>query len=129
MFLAISSALLLGTTGAPFVGSFGGHDRVIEGRTRWERFDLVVTNTTDAERRIGLCPGNAEMTQLTSQGSSHSAFAVKFDDEGWSFSCDEKSVAAGESVTIGVFFRPRYEPGTRRSVTVDTSVGSFIIGR
>ena len=127
MVLALSTAALVAVSSPAFVASFGGYDQRNDPGTRWERFDLVIENTTDADRSVGLCPSDADMVLLTNQRSTRSAFAVKFDDASWSFGCDEKMVAAGESVTIGLFFRPGFEFGPRRSINVETSVGSFVL--
>ena len=127
MAMTILTAAVLTVSSPAFVGSFGGYDQRNDPGTRWERFDLVIENTTGNERAIGLCADDADMTLLTNQRSTRSAFAIKLDDANWSFGCEEKLVAAGESVTIGLFFRPGFEFGPRRTINVETNVGSFVL--
>ena len=127
MMLAVLNAALLSLTQPAFAGSFGGYDERNDPGTRWERFDLVITNNTEAERSIGLCPRDADMILKTHQRSTRSAFAVKVDDEDWSFSCAEKLVAPGENVTFGMFFRPAFATGPSRTIEVDTNVGRFLL--
>ena len=127
MVLAVSAAAILAVSSPAFVGSFGGYDQRNDPGTRWERFDLMIENTTEVERSIGLCTSDADMVLLTNQRSARSAFAIKLDDDNWSFGCDEKVVAPGESVKIGLFFRPGFEFGPRRTINVETNVGSFVL--
>ncbi|WP_209347804.1 hypothetical protein [Pontixanthobacter sp. CEM42] len=124
--LSLITAAALAATPA-VVGTFGGYEQSI-GETRWERFDLVLTNNSAEQQSVSLCPTDADMVLQTHQKSTRSAFAVKFDDQDWSFNCTSKDLAAGETLTLGMFFRPAFQPGPSRKIEVKTSVGSYILG-
>ncbi|MCK0128193.1 hypothetical protein [Erythrobacter sp. F6033] len=110
-----------------FSGEFSGYHFDQTTPNRWERFDLVLTNETEAVSEIKVCPNQAQMVMRDHQRSEIGAFAIKFDDANWSYSCETRSVDAGESVTLKLFFRARHAPGPQRDVTVQTSAGDFMI--
>ncbi|GMN01289.1 hypothetical protein [Erythrobacter sp. MTPC3] len=128
MLMSAFTALAVAASPPAIVGSFGGYDERNDPGTRWERFDLVLTNTGTDTQTVSLCPADADMVLQNHRASTRNAFAIKFDDEAWSFSCDEQELAAGESTTVGMFFRPGDETGPSRKIEVATSVGNFILG-
>ncbi|MBV7260078.1 VCBS domain-containing protein [Erythrobacter crassostreae] len=126
MFLDLALLASVAVTPA-FSGEFVGYHFDQTTPNRWERFDLVLTNDTDQPSEIKACPDQAQMIMRDHQRSKIGAFAVKFDDGNWSYSCETRSVEAGQSVTLKLFFRARYEPGPQRDITVQTSGGDFVI--
>ena len=125
MLALLSAALLAPASGV--VGNFVGYEER-NAATRWERFDLALINTTDATQTVSLCPTDADVVLQTHQRSTQSAFALKFDDDSWTFNCTSKELEAGNTLTLGMFFRPAFEPGPSRRIELKTSVGSYIVG-
>nr|WP_298928323.1 hypothetical protein [uncultured Erythrobacter sp.] len=122
-------ALLASAAAPAFSGEFGGYHFDRTTPNRWERFDLVLTNETDETETVGTCPKQAEMVLKTTQASRSSAFAIKFEDDSWSFGCSSRSVQPGESITLSLYFRTAFEGGERRDIFVETSAGDFVITR
>ena len=69
------SVLAIGASPAPhiFTGEMVGYDRRQEQTTRWERFDLRLTNNTDKPQSLGACAKDTDMVLKTPQGSTTSA--------------------------------------------------------
>lgn len=124
--LTVLTAIALAQAPA-VVGTFAGYEERNAG-TRWERFDLELTNTTSVVQTVSLCPPDADMVLETHQKSTRSAFALKFDDQAWTWNCTSKELAAGSTLKLGMFFRPAFTTGPSRKIEVTTSVGKFILG-
>ncbi len=129
MFFEAIAMMAVATAPAPvFTGEFVGYKKRQQIEARWERFDLKLTNNSKGEQKLGVCPMDADIVLKTRQASQWSAFAIKFDKEDWSFGCEERAIAPGESTTLSLFFRPDFEPGPQRYISVKTTKGDFLVG-
>lgn len=129
MFFEALAMLAVATSPTPtptFTGEMVGYKQRNDN-SRWERFDLQLTNETDEAQELGICAKHADMVLRTKQASTRSAFAIKFDDEAWSFGCKTRSIAAGESTTVSMYFRPAFEFGPSRYISLKTNKGDFLI--
>lgn len=107
----------------------GYHHYISPNAPGWERFDVMLTNTTDEARELSVCPSAARMTSDTVRSPKFGAFAISFDEEDWTFNCSTRSLAPGEKVEVGMFFRLQAYQSRNRSIALETNLGSFVLDR
>jgi len=100
------------TVSAVYAGSEFRNDQ-----SQWGRYDLVLFNAADEPSEVALCPDHPEMvvaldpSVARDQEVREAGFAIKFGDDDWSFNCSARTLAPGESVRLGLFFRPDWSNG------------------
>lgn len=110
---------------------FEGYDWRIDQFRTWERLDVSLTNTSGAAQSLSVCPSDAELLVQSHRVEATNAFAIKFDNEGWSHSCKARELAPGQSVKLGVYFRSdarwqnHREVNADRFLSIDTSLGNI----
>lgn len=132
---ALSAATLTISPGpAPDVtAAFDGYRRRSDEATAWERFDVVLSNTTQEPRTLSLCPSKASQIFRTHRTFTNAGFAIGFDGKGWDFNCGSRVIAPGTSVKVSVYFRevwstfPYENEAFERSVLIRTSLGDIAI--
>lgn len=128
---SLSAATLVLAPATEVSAEFDGYRRRNDGSTEWERFDVVLANGTDEARSLSLCAADARQIYRTHRVLANPAFAFRFGDENWNHGCGATEIPAGQSVRIGVYFRPGWsfdalENGqTDRSILINTSLGQI----
>lgn len=100
----------------------------------WHRYDFRFTNSGAEERTLSLCPTDAKLYyKNTILGRTRldqlEASALAIDGESWSFNCRERTIAPGDSVMLGIYFRWWEGGGVRtvRPIIFETSLGRFFV--
>lgn len=130
--LSFASALLLAASSTTGVSAeFDGYQRRLDTLTTWERLDIVITNNAEEAQTLSLCPNDASRIFRTHRTVTNTAFALKFDDQSWSFNCAATELDPGQRLTLGLFFRPEVrwrlnrDTEAERFLSVETSLGDF----
>ncbi|AOL24165.1 hypothetical protein Ga0102493_1118 [Erythrobacter litoralis] len=107
----------------------------------WHRYDFRFTNSGSEERILSLCPTEATLYfKNTMAGLTRlerlAASALAIDGESWSFNCRKRTIAPGDSVMLGIYFRWwegdfRWWEGDGvravRPIMFETSLGKFFV--
>jgi len=100
----------------------------------WHRYDFRFTNSGSEERILSLCPTEATLYfKNTMAGLTRlerlAASALAIDGESWSFNCRKRTIAPGDSVMLGIYFRWWEGDGVRavRPIMFETSLGKFFV--
>jgi hypothetical protein len=110
---------------------FGGAT-LVNNSSRYNRYDFVLTNTTQEKQEVAVCPHRIEIAIHAAQVMREPAFAVSFDDEKWTRECTAHWLAPGEKVTMRTYFREwwpteRGAPRMLKRVEAETSAGTFAL--
>ena len=129
LFATLSAAAVLGAS--PVHAEYVGFDQRIDD-SRWSRYDFALTNQSDENQTLALCPQDAALGLNSHRREEVAAFAVKFDKDAWSFGCSQRLLEPGEKVVVGVFFRPQFLLGSSRNsksfdISMRTNLGSFLM--
>lgn len=122
--LSMIAAAALSIT-SPFVATFQGVDANY-GRTPWERWSFVVSNTTEVEQTLRICPKDIDRVALDPARTTKHAFALSLGEEDWSFGCIETKLSSGESVDLRAYTRPYGLVNSGRTLVLHSSDGALI---
>lgn len=127
--LAMMSAPLL--AGSAVTADFGGYKYNNLG-SRWTRYDYLLTNSGTEPQQLSVCPSDIEISVHSHRVERENAFALSFDNEPWSYGCEQRQLAPGETVTVGAFFLEwwTYLDTSRRRlklVKADTNLGTYTL--
>lgn len=114
---------------ATVTAAYGDAEHV-NNSSRYNRYDFVLTNNAAEPDEVSVCPQDVEVSIHNHRVQSEPAFALSFDEAGWSWGCVSHLLGPGESVVLRTFFREWWDlemttARRLREVKAGTSVGVF----